>query len=197
MKESKKDQPLKESGVPQNASAQADQKTEVIEQFIGPQKEKIALEWKAPSRPFKKHKKQYFTTILTIALLLCLILFFAGQVLTVAVVLAVAFLSYIMATIPPHTVTNSVTTLGVRNEEALYYWEELGNFWFEKKHADEVLYIEVGRFPFRLALLLGGQSKEELTELLSEVLVNQKPPLSQVEKWAAWLQKKVPLDIDS
>ena len=166
-------------------------------QFIAPQPEVAVLEWKAASRPFKKRKKQYFTTILTIALLLCLILFFAGQVLTVAVVLAVAFLSYIMATTPPQTVTNSITTYGIRNEEALYYWEELGRFWFEKKYSEDVLYIEVSRFPYRLAILLGNQSKEEVTELLSEVLLNQKPPLSQIEKSAQWLQKKIPLDIDS
>jgi len=166
-------------------------------QFIAPQPEETVLQWQAASRPFKKRKKQYFTTIVTITLLLCLILFFAGQVLTVAVVLAVAFLSYIMATIPPHTITNSITTYGVRNEEALYYWEELGTFWFEKKYSDEILYIEVSRFPYRLAILLGNQSKEEVTELLSEVLLNQKPPLSQIEKSAQWLQKKIPLDIDS
>ena len=105
---------------------------EKISQFMIQQPEKLILEWKAPSRPFKKHKKQYYTTIITIALLLGLILFFAGQTLTVAVVLAVAFLSYVMATIPPYTITNSITTYGVKNEEALYTWEELGRFWFEK-----------------------------------------------------------------
>ncbi len=159
--------------------------------------EELVFSWQAPSRPFKKHNRQYFTTITTIVLLLCFILFFAGQFLPIAVVVAVAFLSYIMATIPPQTITNSVTTFGVRNEEDLYYWDELGRFWFDKKHEEEILYIEVSRFPFRLALLLGNESKEELTEILSEILLNQRPPLTETEKLAKWLQKKVPLDIDS
>ncbi len=159
--------------------------------------EELVFNWQAPSRPFKKHKRQYFTTIATIVLLLCMILFFAGQFLPIAVVIAVAFLSYIMATIPPQTITNSITTFGVRNEEELYYWDELGRFWFDTKHGEEILYIEVERFPFRLALLLGSESKEQLTEILSEILINQQPPLTETEKLAKWLQKKVPLDIDS
>jgi hypothetical protein len=159
--------------------------------------EEIVYQWQAPSRPFKKHKRQYFTTIATIVLLLCLILFFAGQFLPIAVVIAVAFLSYIMATIPPQTITNSITTYGVRNEAELYFWDELGRFWFEKKHNDDVLYIEVIRFPFRLALLTGQEPKEILTEIMSEILLNERPALTETERFAQWLQKKVPLDIDS
>lgn len=165
--------------------------------YMPPQPEEIVYEWEAPSRPFKKRKKQYYTTIITIALLLCLILFFAGQVLTVAVVIAVAFLSYVMATIPPQTVTNAITSYGIRNEEALYYWDELGRYWFEKKHDDQIMQVEVDRFPFRLTLVLGSAKQDELEELLSQVLLREKPPLTVIERWAQWLQEKIPLDIDS
>jgi hypothetical protein len=165
--------------------------------FERPIQEELVFQWQAPSRAFKKRNRQYFTTIATIVLLLCLILFFAGQILPVAVVIAVAFLSYIMATIPPHTITNSITTFGIHNENNLYYWEEMGRFWFEKKYDDLILFIEVDRFPFRLSLLLGNESQEELTEILSEVLINERPPLTETERFAQWLQKKVPLDLDS
>lgn len=162
-----------------------------------PIQEELVYQWQAPSRPFKKHKRQYFTTIATIILLLCLILFFAGQFLPIAVVIAVGFLSYIMATIPPQMVTNSITTFGIRNEDDLYYWDELGRFWFDKKHEQDILYIEVDRFPFRLTLLIADEPQEILAEIISEILPNQKPPLTEVEKIAKWLQKKIPLDIDS
>ena len=183
---------------PPQPEAQFNQQTQ--EYFPGyerPVQEELVFQWQAPSRPFKKRKKQYFTTITTIVLLLCLILFFAGQILPVAVVIAVAFLSYIMATIPPHTITNSITTFGIHNEKDVYYWDELGRFWFDKKHNDNILYIEVSRFPFRLMLLLGKEKQEELTKILSEVLINEKPAPTETERLAAWLQKKVPLDIDS
>lgn len=162
-----------------------------------PVQEELVFQWQSPSRPFKKRKRKYFTTIATIVLLLSLILFFAGQVLPVAVVIAVAFLSYVMATIPPHSITNSITTFGIHNDSNIYYWEELGRFWFDKKHNDNVVYIEVNRFPFRLILLLGKEKEEDITEILSEVLINEKPALTETERLAAWLQKKIPLDIDS
>ena len=54
----------------------------------------------------------------------------------------VAFLAYVMSTIPPHAIKNKLTTYGVRSEDNLYYWEELGRFWFDKKHQYAV--IEMG-----------------------------------------------------
>ena len=104
-----------------------------IQDIAKPRSEDMVLEWKAPSRPFKKRNRQYHTTVITIALLLSLILFFAGQILTIAVVFAVAFLVYVMSTIPPHAVKNKLTTYGIRIEDNLYYWEELGRFWFDEK----------------------------------------------------------------
>jgi len=162
-----------------------------------PRPEEMILEWDAPSRPFKKRNRQYHTTVLTIAILLSLILFFAGQVLTIAVVIAVVFLGYVMSTIPPHAITNKITSYGIRSEDNLYYWEELGRFWFDEKHGEKILHVEVGRFPHRLALLLGQMRADILTEIISEVLLQQKPALTSTEKFAEWLKKKVPLDLDS
>ncbi len=162
-----------------------------------PRPEEVILEWNAPSRPFKKHNRQYHTTVLTIAILLSLILFFAGQVLTIAVVIAIVFLGYVMSTIPPHVITNKITSYGIRSEDNLYYWDELGRFWFDDKNGEKVLHVEVGRFPHRLALLLGQTTEEELSEIISEVLLQQKPTLTSTEKFAEWLKKKVPLDLDS
>lgn len=181
---------------PEGSEAQQQQR-QYFPDIVKPQPEELVYEWQAPSRPFKKHNRQYFTTILTIVLLLSLILFFAGQFLPIAVVVAVAFLAYILATIPPYTIVNRITNYGVRSEDDLYYWEELGRFWFEKKHDSEILYIEVARFPNRLSLLIGSGSKEEIREILSEVLLEEKPPLNEIEKASQWLQKKIPLDIDS
>lgn len=159
--------------------------------------EQTIYEWQAPSRPFKQHNRQYYTTVGTIVLLISLILFFAGQWLPIAVVIAVAFLSYVMSSISPHTVTIKITNYGVRLEQELYYWEELGWFWFKEKHEQEVLYVETSRFPNRLALMVGKGDKEMLRALFSEVLLEQEPPPTYFEKAAAWLQEKFPLDIES
>ena len=176
---------------------QSGQYADYFQDIIKPRPEEVIYDWHAASRPFKKRNRQYHTTIITISLLLSLILFFAGQVVTIAVVIAVAFLAYIMSTIPPHPIKNKFTTYGIRSEDNLYYWEELGRYWFSEKHGEKVLHVEVARFPHRLALLLGKSNEEMISEILSEVLLQQKPSLTPTEKFTEWLKRKVPLDLDS
>ncbi len=171
------------------------QESRVAPGMIKPIPEQTIVEWKAKSRPFKKKEKKFFSTILIISLLVSLILFFAGQVLPVAVVIASVFLIYVLSVIPPDKITYKITSYGLRIESQLYYWEELGRFWLEKKYDDELLKIETIRFPGRLTLVLAEDIKPEaLKELLSDVLINQKPKPTTYEKAANWLQEKIPLE---
>mgnify|MGYP006266000241 CR=1 FL=1 len=158
--------------------------------------EEVLLEWIAPSRPFKKHNRQFYSTVGVIAALIALILFFAGQVLPVAVVVAVVFLTYVMYSIPPGDITYKFTTYGIRIEDELYYWEEMGRFWIKERFDKPVLYIEVARFPNRLTILLGDIQKQDMEAILSEVLLNQEPPPTSYEKAAKWLHDKIPIDIE-
>lgn len=161
-----------------------------------PLPEEEVLEWTAPSRPFKKHNKKYFSTVAVIALLISLILGFAGQLVAVTVVIAMSFVIYALSVVPPQDSTYKITTYGIRIDEALYYWEEMGYFWFGKKQQQQLLYIEVARFPGRLTILLGDQEQEVITDILSEVLINKKPEPTVYEKTSNWLQEKIPLDLD-
>lgn len=161
------------------------------------QKEDVLFEWKAPSRPFKKQSRQFYTTIGIIALLIGLILFFAGQIIPVAVVFAVVFLAYIMYSTPPGIVVHKLTTYGIRVEDTLYYWEELGSFWFTQKYGEPLLHIETDRFPNRLTLLLGAVKKEDMQYYLEAMLPHEAPPPTAYEKGAKWLQEKLPIDLES
>lgn len=169
----------------------------VIPGMAKPQPEEILLEWQAASRPFKQRNRQYFSTIGLIAALIALILVFAGQMLPVAVIAAVLFVYYVINSTPPGIVTHKLTTYGIRVEDTLYYWEEMGRFWFTEKFGENLLNIEISRFPNRLTLLLGDIGKDDMTLVLSEVLLNQQPPPTAYEKAAAWLQEKLPIDIES
>ncbi|HEX7018000.1 MAG TPA: hypothetical protein VF209_03780 [Patescibacteria group bacterium] len=164
-------------------------------QFV-PVPEETILEWKAPSRPFKKRNRQFYTTVAIITGLISLILFFAGQFLPIAVVIAVAFLAYVLSSVPPDDVTNKITTWGIHTEDKTYYWEEMGRFWFDDKYGQRLLQVEIGRFPGRLTLVVAGQSEDDLKQLLSEVLLNEKPKDTFYDKAAKWLQEKIPLDND-
>ncbi len=173
---------------------------ELSERFPGmvrPLSEELVYEWQAGSRPYTKHTRQYYLTMGTIVLLLCLILFFAGQFLPILVVLSVAFLAYAFSAVPPQQMMYRVTTYGIRLEEKLYPWEVMGRFWFEKKGKQKLLYIETAQFPNRLTMVLAELKQEtELSEVLSDVLLLQKPPLTWTEKAAKWLQKKFPLELE-
>lgn len=165
--------------------------------FQRPDPRQPVLEWTAPSRPHKKRHKQYYMTIAAILGLVTIILVFAGQFIPIVVLLAGGFLVYVMEMVPPAQVRHGLTGYGLLVEGTLYYWEELGRFWFTQRHGQTLLHVETARFPNRLTILLGNDmTQEEMTELLSVVLINEQPPLSPLEKAGAWLEKTLPLDTD-
>lgn len=188
--------PASDDGYPFNRPLPP-QESALLPGMYKPLPEELLLEWVAPSRPFKKPNRRFFTTITTIGILISLILFFANQLLPVAVVIAVVFLAYVLFSIEPGDVRHQLTTYGIRIENQLYYWEELGRFWFTQQYQIDILHIEVARFPFTLHMLLGELDREVMTEILSEVLLNERPQPTAIEKAAKWLQDKVPLDLES
>lgn len=161
---------------------------------LKPPQEEVLVEWSTLSRPFKKRNRKYFGTIALFVILISLILFFAGQFLPIAAVIAVAFLVYVMEMVPPIQVTNRITTYGIRIEDSLYYWEEMGRFWFTKRYGFTLLQIEISRFPNRLTILIGDLNQEALQEMLSEVLLFGKPQPTFFEQVADRLQKLIPLE---
>ncbi len=173
------------------------EKSRVAPGFYKPIPEETLVEWTAPARPFKKRNHQFFSTILIIAILISLILFFAGQVLPVAVVIAIVFLVYVTAVIPPQDVKYKLTNYGIYVGKEAFSWATMGRFWFDNKLGQRVLEIELAQFPGRLTfVLIEGQTpkEEDLAAVLSEVLLQEKPPLTTYEKAAAWLRDKFPLE---
>src|SRR3989338_3124498 len=140
------------------------------QEFVPPQqpiKEEVLLSWEAPERPFKKRDREYYTTIGVIVFLVSIILFFAGQFLPIAVVVSFAFLSYVLASVPPDNTLHKVTNKGIRSGGKVYTWSNLGRFWFTTRFQQHILNIEHNHAVFtKLMLLLGDQDKEELTRVL-------------------------------
>lgn len=162
-----------------------------------PRPKRSIFSWTAPSRPFKKRDRQYYTTVTAIIFLVSLILFFAGQFLPIAVVISVGFLAYVLSSVPPHQVKIDINTYGIEIEETLYYWQEMGRFWFDQKFDQEILLIEIVRFPGRITILVNKEQQKELREILNEVLIEEKPADTFYDKAAAWIQEKVPLEVGS
>ena len=157
--------------------------------------EQTILAWKGPSRPYKERNKQYFTTIAMIVFLLCIILFFAGNFMSVGVVLAFAFFAYVLASVPPETVGYAITTHGLRVEDKLYPWLSVGRFWFTKRFHYTLLQVEyASRYVDRITFVLQDVTEQDVSEVLSQFLLHEKPLPTFLDKAATWMQKNVPLE---
>jgi len=136
-----------------------------------------------------------------IVLLFSLILFFANQVLLIFVLVSMLFLSYVLATVRPDTIHNMITTYGIRYQNKLYFWEDLGNFWITEHNGKYQIHIEAPVFlSNRIVLLPSNDSSpiyvqmEDIVDLLARYLPYQEPTPTQIDRWVLWVQEKFPLE---
>lgn len=157
---------------------------------------KTLLSWEAPSRPFRKKDRSYYTTLAIIVVLLVLILFLAREFLLMGALLALTFVAYVLAFVPPHPIKYRISTQGVTIGEDFYFWHFLDSFWFKEKDGSKVLHIQTRlRFPAQLMLVLAGQDEEKVKKMVARFLpFFEVPYKSWMEKWSEGLQKHFPLE---
>ncbi|MBI2018208.1 hypothetical protein HYS96_00725 [Candidatus Daviesbacteria bacterium] len=154
------------------------------------------LSWEGPSRPFKKKDRSYYTTIAVLVILLVLIAFLLREFLLIGVLLALAFVAYVLAYVPPHNIKYRISTQGVTIGEDFYFWHFLDAFWFKPKEGYQILIIQTRfRFPAQLMLVLGSQEEEKIKKIVARFLPFVEVPYkSWMEKWSEGLQKHFPLE---
>lgn len=157
------------------------------------------LSWSAPGRPFQQKAREYFLNILIIVLLIEVILFLFGQYILMILVLSVMFVAYALASVAPHNFHFKVTTEGVQVEDHFFLWQELYDFYFQKRNGEDVLLIRTkAYFPGELTLTLGDVHKNHVRDVLVSYLPFREyvKPTFQ-EKAGHWLEKNFPLDKQS
>lgn len=164
-----------------------------------PEPETTLLKWQAPSRLFKRRDREYFTTIGVLVILLSVILVFAKEFLLVGVVMALAFVAYALASVPPEIVEHTISNKGMRTGGKLYEWEQFGRFWFEEKWKQRMVVVEhLNGFPGQLTLLLSDElTNDRIEDIIGRYLINEKPLPTVLDKAANWLQEKVPLESET
>ena len=157
---------------------------------------KTLFTWEAPSRPFRKKDRSYYTTIAILAILLVLIAFLAKEFLLIGVILSFAFVAYVLAFVPPHNIKYKISTQGITIGEDFYFWHFLDAFWFKEKEGSKILHIQTRlRFPAQLMLVLDGVEEEKVKKLVARFLPFVEVPYkSWMEKWSESLQKHFPLE---
>jgi len=158
--------------------------------------EPAPLEWTAPGRPFQKRTKQFYLTALLIILLLEIILFLFSQYLLMVVIVALVFVSFALATVPPKDFKYRISTEGIMIEDRFFLWKELYDFYFKKVDGTETVHVRTQAYlPGELILTLGSVEKNEVKKALIPYLSFReyvKPTF--MEKSGDWLSKNFPLE---
>jgi len=156
------------------------------------------LEWQAPGRPFEKRGKQYFSTVILIALLVevCLGFFFIIFWPLMLLVASLVFLVFVLAKVPPTDFHYKLSSEGVRVEDHFYLWQELYDFYFKRRSGIDVVHVRTKAFfPGELTLSIAPNSKEQVKTILIRFLPYReyvKPTFT--EKAGNWLASSFPLD---
>lgn len=167
------------------------------ENIIAEEEKKLLLSWRAPSRPFKKRDKDFFTTVTIMAILTIVILFFMREFLVIAVVIALVFLVYVLYTVPPEDIDNAVYTTGINNGNHFYAWPELYYYWFESRWGNDILVARTrAKLPGAIYVLLKDPAtKYKIEEVIgSRLLLKETRELMWIDRAADWLTKKFPLE---
>jgi hypothetical protein len=158
------------------------------------EKKEVYLEWTSPSRLFKKRDREYFTNIAAIVFLLSVIFIFAREFVLVAAMLSVVFLVYVLSTVPPEEIKHKITNLGIETAGTFYRWEQLFEFWFEEQWGQTLLVLHPLVSP-RIIILLGGQEKDRVRELVAKYIpFREVPQRTWVDNAAHWITQKIPLE---
>ncbi|MCJ7740331.1 hypothetical protein MUP32_03375 [Candidatus Microgenomates bacterium] len=164
-----------------------------------PDLNEILVSWTSPAYPFKKRNRIFYQTIAALTLLLVVIVFFLHEFLLIGVILSIAFVVYVISTIPPLETEHRITPLGFDNAGRMFRWIELHSFWFENKWEERVLVIQTRLpFPAQLRAVLREVDEKKLKEIIGKYLLFQeKPPKSLVDNFSEWLSKKIPFESES
>ena len=157
-----------------------------------PELEKDLVTWIAPARPFKRRDRQFYLTTVSIAGIVCLILFLAEGAMPVILIVSLIFLYYVMSTVTPDEIEYKITNKGVKVGGKRTDWQFLGRFWFGKRYDSELLVLETASIPNRMELVIKPEVKEEVRKNLKEYLSEEEISPSKLDKAIDWFSKKLP-----
>ena len=156
--------------------------------------EEVLVEWKSPSRLFKKRDREYYTNIGAIVFLLVVILVFAREYMFILAILSIVFFIYATSTVPPEDVEHRITNLGMETAGHFYRWGDLVDFWYEEQWGQTKMIVN-SLSRGRLFIILGGQDKEEIRKIVAEfVPYRENPPRTWFDNASSWISRKIPLE---
>lgn len=157
--------------------------------------ERVILTWRSPERLFKTRSKEFYSTIVVLAVLLSIIMFFIEGVMPVLVIWAFLFVVWVTTKTPPLEADHQLTSWGIRTGGKLYRFNQMVVFWIEEKWEKSILRVILTGFPGQLVMLVNKEDEEKIKKTLADNQVTmQKPEPSWTDNAVKWLSEKIPLD---
>jgi hypothetical protein len=154
--------------------------------------EESLFSWTEKSRPFERRSRDFYISLLSVAVLFGLLLFVIEGIMPVMLEASLVFLFYVLSTHEPEQIPYEVTNKGIRMASKLTEWSKMGRFWFTDRLNHRLLVIETSVIPGRLELVVNSDIEGKLEKILEEYLVNEEVPPSFFDKAASWASKRLP-----
>ncbi len=152
------------------------------------------MEWESYERPHKVWTKEFYSSVIVIAFLVSVILFFIEGVMPVFVVWALVFMMWAMNRTEPLKTKNTMTTWGLRSVNKFYDYQKMSNFWLETKWGTRLLRINLFESPWHVVFVISKEIEEKLKSDMSKVVPFMEPEPTAMDKFTKWLGEKVPLE---
>lgn len=160
-----------------------------------PNNPQVIFSWKAPLRAYKKSGSKVLRFYIVLAFLLCIIVYFFGDIILIIPILAVLFLFYVLTVTPPPIVDNKITQFGIETAGVNIRWELLSHFYYTNRFGFHVLTL-VGHGPYYLhsfIIVPTNEIREVITQILSQhVMYQESPKRTLTDKLIDWLSHLVP-----
>ncbi len=160
----------------------------------GDLKEKIIFEWESYDRPHKVWSREFYSSVIVIAFLVSVILFFIEGVMPVIVVWALVFMLWAMNKTEPIITKNTMTTWGLRSVNKFYDYQRMSNFWLETKWGTRLLRINLVDSPWHVVFVINSDLEEKIKSELEKVVPYMVPEPTAMDRFTKWLADKVPLE---
>jgi len=157
--------------------------------------EKIILEWDAFERPQKKWSKEFYSTIVVMAILASIIFYSIEGIMPVLVIWSLVFMLWAMSRTEPRMEKYAVSTWGLKTTERTFRYESINQFWFETKWGSRLMRVNLAQAPWHIVILINPEKEKQLKELmLEQKIVYQEPPITWLDRLVKWLGEKLPLE---
>lgn len=156
--------------------------------------EKIIFEWESFERPHKVWTKEFYSSVVVIAFLVSVILFFIEGVMPVFVVWALVFMMWAMNRTEPLITKNTMTSWGIRSANKLYDFQRMTNFWIETKWGTRLLRINLADSPWHVVVVISEKNEDKIKEEMSKFVVYREPEVTGMDRFVKWLGEKIPLE---